>query len=111
MGTKNGQLRLSSSAGACRESIQIQKTALILTESTFASKLACSLQVMTGDCSTFSITLLSTIRMSLHLILDIVNMLRVLCSLKTEKSSLPSEDRTRHSSNGKRSEFAITCDV
>ena len=109
--TKNGQLRLLSSAGMCRESIQIQKMALMLTELPFANKLACLLQVMTGDCSTFSITLLSTILTSRVLILDIVSMLRVLFSLKREISSLPSEDRTRHLSNGKRSEYATTCDI
>jgi len=108
---KNGQLRLSSSAGMFKESIQIQKTALMLMELPFANKLACLLQEMTGDCSTFSITLLSTILTSRVLILDIVSMLRVLFSLKREISSLPSEDRTRHLSNGKRSEYATTCDI
>ena len=95
----------------CKESIQVEKMVLTLTEYKFANRQVYSQQVMTGVLSISTTILFLTIRMSLHLILDIVSMLRVQFSQKQETSSLPSEDRTRHLSNGRRSRIDIACNV
>ena len=104
--TKNGLLRLSSSVGMFKESIQVQKMALMLTVFAPTDKLVFLLQLMIGVFSTFTTTLLSTILMSLLLIRDIVSMSRVPFSTKQATRSLPLEAKTRPLFNGKRSEYA-----
>ena len=93
----------------CKESIQVEKMVLTLTEYRFANRQVYSQQVMTGVLSISTTILFLTIRMSLHLILDIVSTLLAPSSVLKETNYSPSEARTKLLFNGAENESSSGC--